>query len=85
MKLSMFSKHLKRKMHTDETANRKWYVNKKNKFAIVWNWKDSGKWKIFPDITMSILRVHKYTVDLYDSLEDAIRMYDLMIDTQNKV
>lgn len=78
-----FVKYLDPTFHIQQTGDgeRRWYCNKKGKMALVWNWGNSGKWRIMPDLDLPFRRAHRYTKDLYDSFNDACRMYDLICST----
>jgi hypothetical protein len=78
-----FDKYLDPTLHVEMTGSgeRRWYMNKKGQMALVWNWGNSGKWKIMLDLDQPMLRAYKYTKQLFDSFEDACRVYDLLCAT----
>ena len=78
-----FVKYLDPTFHVQQTGNgeRRWYCNKKGKMALIWNWGNSGKWKIMPDLDMPFRRASMYTNGLFNSFEDACRVYDMLCST----
>lgn len=57
---------------------RHFWLNKDGRLAIVFNWCDSGKWKILIPPGMPFRRAYKYTKEQYASFEDALRVYDML-------
>jgi hypothetical protein len=79
--MSDHTKFLHPKLHNHRDGERLYFKDMKGKLAIVYNWQDSGKWKVLPDLDMPIRRAFEYTKKLFDSFEDAARVYDMLCST----
>jgi hypothetical protein len=74
------TKFIHPRLHRTESGSRLFFIDKDDHLAIVYNWQDSSKWKVLPHPSWG-WRAASYTMQFYDSLADAIRVFDMLCST----